>query len=69
MKYADPSEAALRLSALTDGLAVHMVLGDAEHTPDRYVAMSPVAASLELRCDVGELERAAAACPALSPAG
>ncbi|HEY5430454.1 MAG TPA: TetR family transcriptional regulator C-terminal domain-containing protein [Solirubrobacteraceae bacterium] len=60
----DPSEVALRLSALTDGLAVHMVLGDAEHTPDRYVAMSLVAASLELGCDLAELQRAAAACPA-----
>ncbi len=30
---ADPDAVALRLSALTDGLAVHMVLGDAEHTP------------------------------------
>jgi AcrR family transcriptional regulator len=63
---ADPSEVALRLSALTDGLAVHMVLGDAEHTPDRYVAMSLVAASLELGCDLAELQRAAAAC---SPPG
>ena len=61
---ADPDEVALRLSALTDGLAVHMVLGDADHTPDRYVAMSLVAASLELGCDVAELQRAAAACPA-----
>jgi hypothetical protein len=65
---ADPSEVALRLSALTDGLAVHMVLGDVEHTPDRYVAMSLVAASLELGCYVGELERAAAGCPALDSA-
>ncbi|MGH2884137.1 MAG: TetR/AcrR family transcriptional regulator [Solirubrobacteraceae bacterium] len=63
----DPSEVALRLSALTDGLAVHMVLGDAEHTPERYVAMSLVAASLELGCDVAALQRAAAACP--PPAG
>jgi AcrR family transcriptional regulator len=60
---ADPDEVALRLSALTDGLAVHMVLGDADHTPERYVAMALVAASLELGCAVGELERAAAACP------
>jgi AcrR family transcriptional regulator len=56
----DPSEVALRLSALTDGLAVHMVLGDAEHTPERYVAMSLAAAALELGCDRGALERAAA---------
>jgi AcrR family transcriptional regulator len=57
----DPGEVALRLSALTDGLAVHMVLGDAEHTPERYVAMSLAAAALELGCDRGALERAAAA--------
>jgi AcrR family transcriptional regulator len=44
----DPDEVALRLSALTDGLAVHMVLGDAEHTPERYVEMSLAAAALEL---------------------
>jgi AcrR family transcriptional regulator len=56
---ADPDAVALRLSALTDGLAVHMVLGDAEHTPEAYVAMSLAAATLELRCDPGELERAA----------
>jgi AcrR family transcriptional regulator len=61
---ADPDAVALRLSALTDGLAVHMVLGDAEHTPEAYVTMSLAAASLELGCDPGELERAAAACTA-----
>ena len=54
-----PDAVALRLSALTDGLAVHMVLGDADHTPEAYVAMSLAAASLELGCDPGELERAA----------
>ena len=56
---ADPDAVALRLSALTDGLAVHMVLGDAEHTPEAYVAMSLAAAALELGCAAGELERAA----------
>jgi AcrR family transcriptional regulator len=64
---ADPGAVALRLSALTDGLAVHMVLGDAEHTPESYVAMSLVAASLELGCDLDALRRAAAACrPAIA---
>ena len=47
----DPAGVALRLSALTDGLAVHMVLGDSEHTPARYVEMSLVAAALELGVD------------------
>jgi AcrR family transcriptional regulator len=58
---ANPDAVALRLSALTDGLAVHMVLGDAEHTPQAYVAMSLAAASLELGCDPAALERAASA--------
>ena len=66
---ADPDAVALRLSALTDGLAVHMVLGDAEHTPERYVAMSLAAASLELGCDIEKLERAAAACAVRGSAG
>ena len=61
---ADPDAVALRLSALTDGLAVHMVLGDAEHTPEAYVAMSLAAAALELGCAAGELERAATRLPA-----
>ena len=47
----DPAAVALRLSALTDGLAVHMVLGDSEHTPERYVEMSVAAAALELGVD------------------
>ena len=58
---ADPDEVALRLSALTDGLAVHMVLGDADHTAERYVAMSLAAAALELGCERSALERAARA--------
>lgn len=44
----DPATVALRLSALTDGLAVHMVLGDSEHTPERYVEMALGASALEL---------------------
>lgn len=56
-----PDEIALRLSALTDGLAVHMVLGDSEHTAERYVAMSLAAAALELGCDLRALQRAARA--------
>jgi AcrR family transcriptional regulator len=58
-----PNEVALRLSALTDGLAVHMVLGDSDHTAERYVAMSLAAAALELGCDVGALRQAARALP------
>src|ERR1700753_1210000 len=55
----EPDAVALRLSARTDGLAVHMVLGDAEHTPEAYVAMSLASASLELGCGLVALERAA----------
>jgi AcrR family transcriptional regulator len=59
----DPAAAAQRLSALTDGLAAHMVLGNPEFARDRYVEMTLTAASLELACDVERLRRAAAACP------
>jgi AcrR family transcriptional regulator len=57
-KRVDADEAALRLAALTDGLAVHMVLGDPEHTRERYVAMSLAAVALELDCDVASLRSA-----------
>jgi AcrR family transcriptional regulator len=56
---ADPDAVALRLSALTDGLAVHMVLGDLDHTPDAYVEMALAAAALELGCDRAALRTAA----------
>ena len=56
-----PDEVALRLSALTDGLAVQMVLGDCEHTAERYVEMSLAAAALELDCELATLRRAARA--------
>ncbi len=59
----DAGEIAQRVSALTDGLAVHMVLGDPDHTRERYVAMSLTAVSLELGCDRSALAAAAAVCP------
>ena len=59
----DPSGVAQRLSALTDGLAVHMVLGDADHAPERYITMSLTAAALELGCERQKLVDAAARCP------
>jgi AcrR family transcriptional regulator len=61
---ADPSDVAQRLSALTDGLSVHMVLGDPDHTPDRYVSMTLAAAALELGCKREDLMKAAARCQA-----
>lgn len=54
-RVAAPDEVALRLSALTDGLAVHMVLGDEDHSAQRYVSMSLASAALELDCDLGRL--------------
>lgn len=63
----NPRDAAQRLSALTDGLAVHMVLGDPDHTRERYVSMSLTAAACELNCDLGQLERAAARLPMPEP--
>src|ERR1700760_115226 len=62
-QVADPSGAAQRLSALTDGLAVHMVLGNPEYVAERYVEHTLTSASLELGCDRDELRQAAAACP------
>jgi AcrR family transcriptional regulator len=59
----DPAGVSQRLSALTDGLAVHMVLGDPDHTPERYVSMSLTAAALELGCAREDLVQAAAGCP------
>jgi hypothetical protein len=58
------SEAALRLAALTDGPAVHMVLNDPDHTREQYVAMALTAVALELGCDRAELVAAAVRCPA-----
>lgn len=59
----EADDVALRLSSLTDGLAVHMVLGEPDHTPERYVEMTLVAAALELGCSADELRAAAARCP------
>jgi AcrR family transcriptional regulator len=55
-----PADVSQRLSALTDGLAVHMVLGDPDYTPERYVSMSLTAAALELGCELKDLVDAAA---------
>ncbi|HEY6398761.1 MAG TPA: TetR family transcriptional regulator C-terminal domain-containing protein [Solirubrobacteraceae bacterium] len=60
-------DVAQRLSALTDGLAVHMVLGEPDHSPGRYVEMMLVAAALELGCSLQELRSAAARCSVQAP--
>jgi AcrR family transcriptional regulator len=56
-------DVAMRLSALTDGLAVHMVLGERDHTRERCVEMTLVAGALELGCSLQELRAAAALVP------
>ena len=63
----DPAGVAQRLSALTDGLAVHMVLGDKDHTRERYVSMTLTAAALELGCRREDLLQAADRCPESEP--
>jgi AcrR family transcriptional regulator len=62
-KVKDPFGVAQRLAAITDGLAVQMVLGDPDHTRERYVEMTLTAAALELGCDLRVLTKAAARCP------
>jgi AcrR family transcriptional regulator len=59
----DPRGVAQRMAALTDGLAVHMVLGSADHAREQYVSMTLAALALELGCPLEELRRAAADCP------
>ena len=66
---AEPADVAQRLGALTDGLAVHMVLGDPDHTRERYVEMTLVAVSLELGVELETLRQAAARCPVNGAAG
>ena len=59
----DPRAAAQRLGALTDGLAVHMILGHPDYTRERYVDMVLTGAARELGFDLDELRRAAVRCP------
>ena len=59
----DAGALAVRLAALTEGLAVHMVLGDPGRTPDHYVETSLAAAAAELGADLAALRSAAAAVP------
>lgn len=66
---ADSEDVATRLAALTDGLAVHMVLEEPGRTAEHYVQMSLAAAAAELGCDLRALRRAAARVPAEPPSG
>jgi AcrR family transcriptional regulator len=56
----DADEVAVRLAALTEGLAVHMVLELPGRTRPHYVSMSLKAAAVELGCDESVLQQAAA---------
>jgi hypothetical protein len=40
-----------------------MVLGDPDHTRERYVEMTLIAAALELGCSLEELRAGAVRCP------
>lgn len=59
----DAEEVALRLAAITEGLAVHMVLEHPGRTREHFVSMSLKAAALELGCDEAALTQAAARVP------
>jgi AcrR family transcriptional regulator len=59
----DADEVAVRLAALSEGLAVHMVLEHPGRTRSHYVSMWLKAAALELGCEESELQQAAARVP------
>jgi AcrR family transcriptional regulator len=56
----DTDEVAIRLAALSEGLAVHMVLEHPGRSRAHYVAMWLKAAALELGCRESDLQEAAA---------
>jgi AcrR family transcriptional regulator len=59
----DADEVAIRLAALSEGLAVHMVLEHPGRTRAHYVSMWLKAAALELGCEESDLQEAAARVP------
>jgi AcrR family transcriptional regulator len=60
---ADADEVGIRLAALSEGLAVHMVLEQPGRSRAHYVAMWLKAAALELGCLESDLQEAAARVP------
>jgi AcrR family transcriptional regulator len=56
----DADEVAIRLAAVSEGLAVHMVLEHPGRTREHYVSMSLKAAAIELGCRESDLQEAAA---------
>lgn len=68
----DPAAVAVRLAALSEGLAAHMVLEHPGRTREHYVSMLICAACNELGCDRSRLQEAAERVSALvvsSPMG
>jgi AcrR family transcriptional regulator len=59
----DADEVAIRLAALSEGLAVHMVLEQPGRTRAHYVEMWCKAAAIELGCRESDLQAAAARVP------
>jgi AcrR family transcriptional regulator len=62
----DARAIAIRFAALSNGLAIRMVLDDCAAPRAQYLAMSVEAAALELGCDADELRRELAAVPEVS---
>jgi AcrR family transcriptional regulator len=59
----EPDQVALRLAAITDGLAVQMLLEEPDHSREQYVRMTLEAAALELDVSAEALLSAAARVP------
>jgi AcrR family transcriptional regulator len=62
----DADEVAVRLAALSEGLAVHMVLEQPGRTHAHYVSMLLKAAAVELGCLESDLQEAAARVPGVA---
>jgi AcrR family transcriptional regulator len=62
----DADEVAIRLAALSEGLAVHMVLEQPGRTHAHYVSMLLKAAAVELGCRESDLQEAAARVPVVA---
>ncbi len=62
-KPVDANAVAIRFAALTNGLAIRIVLDEGAQTREDYLAMSVQAAALELGCDADTLRRELDAVP------
>lgn len=59
----DAESFAIRLSAVSEGLALHIVLGQPDRSPEHYVEMMLTMAAAELGCSLDRLRQAAADVP------